>query len=236
MTLQQLITYFRDLAQDTATPNELWSDSLLAQFANEAQVEAARRSRLFIDSSSVVTQYEVEAGDTSITLDARVIFVRKVRLASKTIPLTKIRAKDLDRYAPGWTTEAAGDTTHYCSDYETGLVYFHRPFLVADTVNLTVVREPLNVMALSVDTVSGTTTTHVSDAVDPEVRVRHQYKLVDWMLHRALNMRDIEEKYDPEAAKFHLGEFEAEFGKRSSAQDEEWIERENQYDDADGVY
>lgn len=236
MTLQEIITYFRDLAFDTATLNPLWSDSLLAQFANEAQVEAARRARLFVDSSSVVTQIDVDAGDVSITLDPRVIFVRRVRLLSKTMPLQKIHAKDLDRCMPGWTAAAAGDVTHYCSDHETGLVYFYRPFEVADTVQLTVVREPLTVMALAVDTVSGTTTTHVSDAVDPEVRPRHQVKLVDWMMHRALNMRDVEEKYDPVAAKWHLDQFEAEFGKRSSAQDEEWIERENQYDDADGVY
>lgn len=235
MTLQEIITYFRGLAQDDVAPY-LWSDSLLSTFANEAQIEAAIRSRLLRDSTSAVTQYDVDAGDTSITLDPRVVFVLGVRLLSKTQPLAKIHAKDLDRLAPGWRSEAVGDTIAYCSDEETGVLYFHRPFAAADTVQLTVIREPLVAMALSVDTVNGTSTTHVSDAVDPEIRVRHQIKLVDWMLHRALNMRDIEEKYDPEAAMFHLKEFEAAFGKRTSAQDEEWIERENRYDDADGVY
>jgi hypothetical protein len=236
MTLQQLIDFFGQLADDKSTVAPLWSNALRTDFANEAQQEAARRARLFKDSTTAaVCQYTVHAGDRSITLDPRVIQVRQVRLASKTLPLQRIHAVDIDLLLPDWETVASGDVTHFIPDRDTRELWFNAPFAADDTVKLRVIREPLVPMSLATTTVVGTNTT-VVPAVDPEVRGRHQYSLVNWMMHRALNMRDIEEKYDPESAKWYLGQFEEEFGKRSSAIDETWIEREQMFDDFDGTF
>ena len=73
-------------------------------------------------------------------------------------------------------------------------------------------------------------------AVDAEIASRYAVKLVHWIGYRALANRDKEEKYDPEGAKRHLGEFEDEFGKRSSAIDETWIARHHEVDDLEGIY
>lgn len=80
------------------------------------------------------------------------------------------------------------------------------------------------------------TMTYAVKAVDAEIASRYAVKLVHWIGYRALANRDKEEKYDPEGAKRHLGEFEDEFGKRSSAIDETWIARHHEVDDLEGIY
>jgi hypothetical protein len=47
---------------------------------------------------------------------------------------------------------------------------------------------------------------------------------------------DTEDVYDLKKAQEQLALFEQEFGKRSSAIDETWIEREQQYDEYDGTF
>jgi hypothetical protein len=226
MTLQELINNFREVADDKSSL-PLWSDALLTFYANEAQTEAARRARLFKDSSTAeVCAYAVAAGDQTIELDSRVLFPKIVKIDSKALPLLRVHQADIDRIFPGWDAVgvANGDPTHYVPDKDTGLLWFNAPFSDSDTVRIACYREPLVPMVLG------------TAPVGPEVRGRHQYGLINWMMYRALNMRDVEEKYDPKAAEGYEAMFEAEFGKRSSAIDETWIEREQMYDDHDGTF
>lgn len=81
---------------------------------------------------------------------------------------------------------------------------------------------------------TGTITATLS-AVSPEIPARYHARLADWICYRAMMTLD-EEKRDDARAKYHLGEFEAEFGKRSSAQDETWIQRKHGYDEDEGLY
>ncbi len=230
MTLEEMIANFREVADDKGTP-PLWSDALLTLFANEAQTEAARRARLFKDASTQgLSIYEVNAGDQKLLLDSRVIFPKIVKIDSRGMPLLRVHQADIDKTLPGWDFPGVdfGYVTHYIPDKETGLLWFNAPFIADDTVRITCIREPLVPMQLG----TGSTV----DRVDPEVRVRHQFGLINWMLSRAFDMSDVEEKYDPQRSKKFLDAFEAEFGKRSSAIDETWIEREQMYDDYDGTF
>lgn len=88
----------------------------------------------------------------------------------------------------------------------------------------------------AVSPATGTTITYLAGEYPLEIRGRHQDKLVDWMLWRALSMRDKEEKYDQAAADAHLAVFEEEFGKRSAAIDEVWIEEQHGYDESEGLF
>lgn len=222
MTLKDLIVLFRGLADDDQG-RQLWSDKLLTLFANQAQREAARRARLLVDSTTAaVCTYPVKAGAHSIVLDKRVIFVRRVKVASLTEPLPKIRLADLDIVQPGWEDADVGTPVSYCADKTPGTLVFHPGFAAADTVHLTVVREPLNDMALS-------------PQVDPELAPRHQDALVYWMLFRAFSKPDDPDAKDKQKAKDNLDLFEAEFGKPSSALDEQWIEERYGYDDFEGL-
>jgi len=82
------------------------------------------------------------------------------------------------------------------------------------------------------------TITYAPQTVDvgPEIDERFHLRLVDWMLYRAFMSRDRQEKYNPDEAKVRLAEFEAEFGQRSSAIDETWINREHGYQEFEGLY
>lgn len=88
---------------------------------------------------------------------------------------------------------------------------------------------------LAVSPATGTIT-YLAGEYPLEIRGRHHDKLVDWMLWRALSMRDKEEKYDPDSAKEHLAVFETEFGKASTAIDEVWIEEQHGYDENEGIF
>jgi len=224
MTSQELIDFFRKLTADN-TPPYLWSDSLLVSLGAEAEKQAARRARLLVDSSTEdLCLFDVVKDTRMITLDKRIIFVRRVKLASKDLPLQKIHRRDLDMLAPGWEDEAASDTCNYCTNYETGKMVFHTALPADDTVRLTVVREPLAALALS------------GPAVNPEIAPRYVEKLVDWMIYRAYNLRDVEEKYDPVVAAAGLARFESEFGPESTAQNEKWFQDEHGYDEYEGLY
>ena len=224
MTSAQLLEFFRGLAADN-TPLFLWSDILLLRLASEGQKEACRRSRLLVDSTTPdLCRFDLPADTQSIILDPRIIFIRRVKLDSAEFPLQKIHRKDLDLSAPGWEDAAASVTTHYCTNYQTGKLYLHTRLPKNDSLRLTVIREPLADLALS------------GPAVDPEIAPRYHEKLVHWMFYRALNMRDVEEKYDPEVAKEELLRFEAEFGPPSRAIDEKWWQDEHGYDEFEGLF
>jgi hypothetical protein len=224
MTTAELIELFRGLSADN-TPKYLWSDALLCRLASEAEKEAAVRSRLLVDSLTPdLCVKELDAGTRFLELDPRVVFIRRVKLASKEMPLAKIHRKDLDMIQPGWEDAPAGDTTNYCGNYTNGRIYFVQPLEADDTIRLTVVREPLAALALS------------GPAVNPEIPAYYHEKLVHWMFWRALYMRDVEEKYDPVAAKEQYNQFEGVFGPPLTARDRKWFQDEHGYDEFEGLY
>lgn len=232
MTLAQLIASFREVADDLGAP-PLWSDTALTFWANEAQHEAARRARLFLDSSTDATcKITITAGTASYPVDSRVIFVRRAKLESLTIPLSKINLRDMDTVYPGWESSADSTPGHWMPTGDHEITLYPTP-IANDVLRLQVIREPLEDMAPAIDNVDPDPDV---PAVDPEIPSRMQFRLVDWMLYRALMVRDKEEKYDPKSAKEYLASFEAEFGKPSSAIDETWINREHGYDDYEGLF
>jgi hypothetical protein len=230
MTLLELRAAFRDDIDDRGSP-PLFNDAWCNRRINQALIEACRRARLLEDSETAndgadtplpICVFPVAAGDRFITLDPRVIQVKRVKLASLDLPTPKAHRADLDRLLPGWETSTDGDVVCYCPDFTKGKLYFVNPFPTDDTVNLTVIREPLFPLAADGDT--------------PDIAPRFHEGLLDWVKYHAYLRADVEETHDPKMAQEHLDAFEAEFGKRSSAIDETWIEREQMYDGYDGTY
>lgn len=220
MTLKELKSLFR-LEGDDRIKKYLWSEDYLTTIANWAEVEACRRARLITDSTSALCRLSVGAGDALLKVDPRVIFVRRTKLQSQTRPLRKVHAADLEAMAPDYDAATAGEPIAWCADYETGKALLYPPSAVADTLNLRVVREPLEPMAQPDDM--------------PEIAPRYHPALVEGMLYRAYSNHDIEVSNDEKAAR-HLAKFEAEFGKRSSAIDEQWIVEQHGYDDQEGLF
>lgn len=297
-TLQQIFDDFRERADDTGTP-PLWTNAVLARYANEAQLEAARRARLIEDrETAAVCEIAVTSGTSVYDVDDRIIRLRRAKLASQDWRLQKMDVRVLDRMLPSWESLEAAPPEGWIP-WGSGQVKLVPPPNANDTLALWVVREPLLRMRLAqsalpvtsitssgnlaIATIPADTTlvtgdtvtiagvvevgyngdrvitlvdsthftfpvagpltspvtgtiTYAVKAVDAEIAPRYADKLVHWMLWRALSNRDKEEKYDAEGAKRHLDEFEAEFGKRSSAIDETWIARHHEVDDLDGTF
>lgn len=218
MKLRDLIDLFRLDVDDEADPR-LWSDEEAIEYANDAQNEAARRSRLLLDSSTTaIVNIAVTNATAMYALDPRVLFVRKMRFANK-LPLRRMNMQDMERCNPFWQDAQPSEPMYFVTDVETGKIVLSPPPSESGTLLMTVVRDPLAEMNDMDD--------------EPEINARHHRSLRFWMAHRAYQKQDAEAN-DPKKAAESLFMFEQEFGKKSAAIDEEWIVREQQ--EGDGTY
>jgi hypothetical protein len=231
MNTQEILDLFRGLADDVGTP-ALWSNTVLLGFLNEAQLEAVRRTRMLEDQDTdEICEIAVVSGTAVYDVDPRVIFIRRVAIDDVETPLVKLDPRDLDKARPTWRTDDEVLYPAFWLPWGNQQIRIEKP-LLNSTMRLWVVREPLEDCRLAEPDAEPDPIT----AVSPEIPARYHHKLVDWMLYRALSMRDKEEKYDPKSAADHLALFEQEFGPRSSAIDETWIQRKHGYDEYEGVY
>lgn len=219
MQLSELIELFRQEADDTVQPF-LWDDPEVMDFANDAVDEACRRARLLVDSTTPeITALTVLTTDSGLAeLDERVIFVRRARIPGRKA-LRRMSMQDMESHNPYWQDTAASTPVYFIPDYETGKLLFWPTPDANTTVLLTVVRtalEPMN-----------------DDSDVPELAPRHHRSLRYWMLYRAYSKQDSQAN-DPKKAADALALFEQEFGKKSSAIDENWIEHEQTM--LDGTY
>lgn len=219
MNAGDVIDIWRRHVDDVATPF-LWSDEEVLEYLNDAQNEAARRTRYFVDSTTTAVAQMVvtQASGGLVALDPRVLFVRNARIAAS-LPLARRTMQDMQSCDPYWQDAGASKPRVFIPDYQTGKLLFW-PAPDADyTVKLTVVRDPL---------------VEVTKEDDPlELPARYLRNLRHWMAYRGYSKPD-KETYDPQRAGQELVLFEQEFGARSSAIDEAWIQREQM--DGDGTY
>ncbi|MGL4230966.1 MAG: DUF6682 family protein [Casimicrobium sp.] len=223
MKLAELISIFRAEADDTAQPF-LWSDVDAIEFANDAENEACRRARLITDASTAaICERAVAANAVMVSLDPRVIFVRRAKLDSQSMPLALVDHRDLDMQNPRWELQA-GTPRAIVRNWESGKLRLYPMPSAADTLRLRVVRTPLVPMANA-----------ASNGDSPEIAPRYHRSLVYWMLYRAFSRKDTQTQDDRRAAEY-LALFENEFGKKSSAIDETYINENYQEDSFDGVF
>lgn len=219
MTAGDIEDLFRLEVDDVVEPY-LWSAAEALDYLNDAHNEAVRRIRAFVDSSTADIATVTAPVGGLVTLDPRVLFVRKARFASR-LPLRRMNMQDMEACNPFWQDTA--QTTSYpevfVTDVETGKLQLWPPNDTEYELLLTVVRDPLVQMDSRDDT--------------PELNARYHRALRHWMAYRAYSKPDAE-TYRPDAAKAQAALFEQEFGRKSSAIDETWIERE-QYE-GDGTY
>ena len=213
MNLQKLRELFRLAIRDNKKPY-LVSDVEADEFANDAQVEACRRARLLVDSTSNIAVVSVSIGDPLVPLDPRIISIRRARLSNRSVPLVKKTVREMDEKCPGWENSQWESTPSILViDYDSTNAYLYpNPVESVDLV-MTVVREPLNEM------------THDED--EPEIPPRYHGSLVYWMKKRAYEIPD-SDLFDANAAQKAEAEFIKEFGSESSAVNERWeFERYN---------
>lgn len=224
MTLEQLIAAFRVHAQDKPSGDgnpSMWTDSEVIDFANAAQIEAARRARLITDSTTTeICQIAVTANDGVVELDPRIILVRRVRSSTNPTPLLKTRLSHLERMDPDFEARDGSMVERWCPDYQTGALLLYPKCTAAHTLRMTVIREPLDPMEALDD--------------EPEINARYHRSLVYHMLFLAYSSDD-QEKADPKKAAVNAELFALEFGFPSPAKQERWAHETEGYDE-DGTY
>jgi len=203
MKVGKLEEIFRSDVDDAAKPY-LWSPEEFLAYLNEAEVEAAIRSRLLVDSTTAaICNITVAAATQNFATDPRIFMIRRAKLDADSYPLQLKQLNALDEEYAGWdATDGPGIPAGY---YTTGLGsnLISVPLQdVETTLKLTVVREPL---------------VEMNDREEsPEIPARYHQKLLDWVKYRAYSKPDSETK-NPELAALHYQMFEAEFGPRRSA-------------------
>lgn len=208
MNVEEFISQFRNYMSDTQKPY-LWSDEEIVLYLNEAEREAARRSRSFIDSSTPeVCMIDAIPGVQSYELDPRVIYIRRVRTSAHTDPVSPIHLQLIDKVDDRWET-AQGRVENYVVGHESGKISLVRIPKVAQTIRMTVVREPLCEMQTLSD--------------EPELPKRYHMQLLEYVYYRAYMKHDSEAE-NTQLAQSHYAIFEAEFGSKhlASSLEEEW--------------
>lgn len=207
MTLDELIDAYRDEAKDTVKPYFV-SDKTAKRYANQAEAEACRRSRLLVDSTSDLCQLPITAGEPIIDLDSRIISIRRARTSFSSVPLRKRCVRDMDEQARGWDSSTnTSPPSVVVVDYETNKIRLYPTPSEDGTLFLTAVREPLYELQNGKD--------------EPEISRRYHHGLVEWIKYRAFNTSD-SDLYDPKKSAQALADFESEFGPPVSAADEQF--------------
>ncbi len=215
MLVETLLLECRTRLDDVNKPY-LWLDESIISWINEAQIEACRRARLISDSSLSVN---VAIGTPSYDIPNGVIQIRKARLSLEDSTLCFVGSRDMDEDVSGWESHA-GTPTSIITDIDSNMFTLYPKPIISDTLNLTVIREPSEI---------------IDDSSVLEIPNRFHYALADWVLHRAYQVRD-SETMDKNKSIEHLALFENEFGVRSSAKDEIFNIRQMPYSNTDGYY
>jgi len=134
-----------------------------------------------------------------------VIFVRRATLASSNAPMIPKVVRSMDEEIPGWEGAMASVPRVFIPDWQTGYLRFWPPAVASGTVNMTVVRAPLDV---------------AGDGDDLEIAPRYQPFLLDWVRYRAYSKQDAE-VFNATKVKDSAEAFEKQFGK-ASAVNEHW--------------
>ena len=207
MKLGELIDEARERCGDTATPY-LCSDARFTRLANQAEVEACRRARLLVDSTTdAACKITVVANTAAYALHDSVLFVRQAALDGGPHFLARLSRKDMDGMGPGWITEA-GEVVGFVVDTDTQKLRLFRIPEEAGVVHMTVVRLPIAAMSNK-------------DTHSPEIHSRLHLSLVDWMVHGYFSTPDGEMR-DAKRAGEALVAFEREFGPPATAIEEQW--------------
>lgn len=213
MTLEDLIALYRADAMDEARSmaggdgDVYCSDELLALYASEAQDEACRRGLLLRDSASPMCSLGFAAGAEAVDLDSRILRILRAFVDGQAVELVNV--DDMDSAMPGWQFQQRQDRPQrLVAGMTTGKLHLWPVPAQAGAIRLTVQRLPLKPLR---------------DAMDkPEIRPELHRSLVHWMLYKAYGREDTDLHNDAKAA-VALAKFEAEFGRKASGRNEEWV-------------
>jgi len=195
MNGQQLIDRVRMKTQDLSN-TKFWSDEEILFNINEAMKEAAVRSELIYDKSSLITVIPSVIDQAGYSLDPLIFLVKKVRFNGKL--LEEVKIEKIDRYSEEMYT--TGDVRLWYVDQDDKLYLYKKPSLVAD-IQLEVFRLP----------------NPITTEDECEIPLIFQDKMLSWAYKLCYEKLDAEVSR-PELAAFFDNEFSKVFPTKSSTQ------------------
>ena len=219
-TLKELVTAFRQEADDlpadgttnTNWENDdtglLWSNAEIVGYANQAEIELARRKPIRDDNTSAITTLTVSSGTTRVPYSSKILSIRRVRYtedaSGDSLTLTKVTHQQLDAESDDWATDTGRPECYYENGDERTIVLDRIP-------------DVDGTLALIVDRLPETSMRWAYRHTDtPQVAHEHHQDLVYYMLHRAYLKRD-SETYNEESSRQYLGMFTSRVGPRASS-------------------
>ena len=196
MNLGELIANFRVDERDTAAPYN-WPDEDLTRWFNEAVEEAAIRKSLIMEELTLT----LTAGDTGVTIPARVVEVRTARIVEggRTYWLDPTDRYEQDRLNRDWRDIIERPTAFIHDDSS---ITLNRIVAASGELKLECYRVPVNPMA--------------DDNDEPEISAAHHRRLDGWVRYRAYMVPD-SDFGDKKRAEQGLADFEDYFGRRPDA-------------------
>lgn len=219
MRRSDLITQARVRFDDQLQPY-LVSDEQFQFFADEAVIEASRRTRMF--TSLATDNLVLVEAQSRYTLPQGTQAVRRIRVIDPSggqdscCPLCATTIRTLDEEICGWETVEGTPASYFVEGDQVGVFPIPDAAHAGFELELTLVRSP----------VLGETL---------EIEERYQYGLIEWMLYRVYQIHDNDTENQDRELK-HLAYFEREYGQRSSALDEIYQRNNNPGLPHDGTF
>lgn len=184
MNSLDLTTEFR-LDVDDNVETFLWSDELIASYANEAQRMFCRLTNGISDSTSHVCTVAIEAGEPFADLDKSILRIRRMQRASDARPITIVNVEDMDSLGLR-LTDHQGQVNYAITGMDENKVRWMQVPLLDDEAQLTVFRLPLRPIVAGAKS-------------QLEIAEQHHRSLLLWMKHLAYSRQD-SDTYDARAA------------------------------------
>ena len=205
MTLSELRQLVREMVSDVRSP-PMVSDFRIRFWLNEAQREACLRARLLRENNASSRSTITTVADTAeYALDDTVQVVQRAWLSGENDPPLAIqRDWASDELWPSWRTE-------------TGRPRAIIPDITSGSITIAPVPDAVYTIGLQLWRLPTTDEELLNDTDSPVIKAQHHPDLVHWVCYRIRNSRDLE-IYEPDDALYELGQFEAKFGPRPSAE------------------
>jgi hypothetical protein len=165
---------FRTEVDDSVAPF-LWSDALIAIYADDAQKQFCRLTNGIADSTSEVCSIDIEAGEPIASLDKRILKIRRIQRDSDARKLDLFNLEDLDVRGIRLTSQKGPVRAAVLGMEEHTLRWLDVP-VADDTASLSVYRLPLRDITVTRSQL--------------EIDNQHHVHLILWMKHLAYSRQD----------------------------------------------
>ena len=196
--VSDIVTDWTTIDEDDLAANQfLWTNEELVGYINEAQIEAARRSLLIQD----VTTISITNGVAEYALPSTVLKIKQAILSSNGKEIFPRELMDFSGMQ-NWTT-LEGTPIYYIKDWTTGYIRLYRTPDADNTLTLYIYRLP--------------TTTLSWDNSDASFEIQDQYiiPMLDYAAYKAYNKQD-SDTFDPAIGARFLAKFTQEFQSTSA--------------------